>query len=403
MDFNLSDSQKAIQARARRFALERIRPKIEVLDSQDRFPGEIRDGLRAEQFWGLPFPEQYGGSGEGYLSYLLAIEQLSKEAAAVGATLSVHTMAAATIFHYGNELQKKAYLPALLSGDAIGSFSFTEAATGSDPGAIVTQATKSDGHYVLDGRKMFSSNSTLDGVAIVFAKDVEKGNEISAFVVPKNSRGFEVEAPVKKMGLGGFETAPYTLNSVAVPSENVVGGEACRGKGFQILLDMISVGKLGIAAQSLGMAERALDESVKYAGERRQLNKPLRMFPTIQALVAEMATEIEASRWLVYNAGFIKDRGEGIALEAAMAKLFCAQSAKRVIDKAMSVHGCYGYIKDRTVERLYRDVKLGELYEGTEEIQKILIASKVLWPRFSSKKIQEPARTLSQSAASIDQ
>jgi alkylation response protein AidB-like acyl-CoA dehydrogenase len=226
---------------------------------------------------------------------------------------------------------------------------------------------------------MFSSNSTHDGVAIVFAK--ENGNQISAFIVPKNSPGFKREERVRKMGLGGFETAPFTLTNVFVPEENLLGGDAQRGKGFQILLDIISIGKLGIAAQSLGLAQRALEEAIKYAGQRTKSEKPIRTLPTIQTLIAEMAVEVEASRWLTYHAASQREIGKSIVVDGAMAKLFSTESAKRVVDKSMSVHGCYAYTKEFPIERLYREVKLGELYEGTPEMQKILIASKVLYAR----------------------
>ncbi len=380
MDFELKEAQKTIHSKTKGFAVEHIRPRLAEMQSCDRFPAQIREGMREFKFWGLPYPKPYGGTDEGYLSYALALEAISEESAAVGATLSVHTMAAATIFHYGTEEQKRAFLPPLLTGEQVGSFSFTEAATGTDPVAIKTVATREVGRFILNGSKMFSSNSTLDGIAIVFARDEEREGSISAFIVPKHATGFETGSLISKSGLNGFETAPFTLNGVSIPEENVVGGEAGRGKGFAMLLDIISIGKMGIAAQSLGMAERALEESLEYAAHRKQLNKPLRMFPTIQALVAEMVTEIEASRWLVYHAAALRQQGKSIGLEGAMAKLFCARSAERVIDKAMSIHGCYAYTRDFTVERLYRDVKLGQLYEGTEEIQKIIIASKILWP-----------------------
>jgi len=381
MNFTLTDAQKAVQARARAFAVDVLKPREAEMESNDRFPEEIRAGMTQNGFWGMPYPKEYEGGDDGYLGYVLAMEEISKQSVAVGATLSVHTLATAAIFHYGTEEQKRKWLPALLTGNAMGSFSFTEAATGTDPAAITTVATRTKTGFELNGRKMFSSNSTMDGSAVVFAKDEEKDSKISAFIVPKNSKGYQSEERVRKIGLSGFETAPFTLTNVAVPEENLLGGEAQRGKGFQILLDIISVGKLGIAAQSLGLAERALEEAVKYAGQRTQQQKPLRMFPTIQTLVAEMSVDIEASRWLTYNAAFLRESGKSIVLEGATAKLFSAEAAKRVVDKAMSVHGCYAYTKEFTIERLYRDVKLGELYEGTPEVQKILIAAKVLYAR----------------------
>lgn len=381
MDFTLNDAQRALQSKAKEFAVAVVKPHLNAMENEDRFPPEIREGMKEQALWGLPYPREYGGSEQGYLGYALALEQISKQSVAVGATLSVHTLAAAAIFHYGTEEQKRKYLPSLLSGEKIGSFSFTESATGSDPAAITTVAEKTRTGFQLNGRKMFSSNSTLDGFSVVFAKDQERDAQISAFIVPKDIGGFKSEERARKMGLGGFETAPYTLTDVALPEENVLGGEAQRGKGFQILLEIISVGKLGIAAQSLGLAERALEEAIQYAGKRTQNNKPLRMFPTIQTLIAEMAVEIEASRWLTYHAASLRETGKSIILEGAMAKLFSTESAKRVVDKAMSVHGCYAYTKEFPIERLYREVKLGELYEGTPEMQKILIAAKVLYSR----------------------
>jgi alkylation response protein AidB-like acyl-CoA dehydrogenase len=379
MDFTLSETEKAVQTKARTFATETIPPCLGAMETEDCFPAAVRNGMKEHGLWGLPYPKEYGGTGDGYLSYVLALEQISRQSVAVGATLSVHTLAAGALFHYGTEEQKQKFLPALLSGEQIGSFSFTERATGSDPAAITTVAIKTEHGYQLNGRKMFSSNSTHDGVAIVFAKENDK--QISAFIVPKNSPGFQREERVRKMALGGFETAPFSLVGVVVPDANLLGGEAQRGKGFQILLDVISIGKLGIAAQSVGLAQRALEEAIGYAGQRRKSDKPLRLLPTIQTLVAEMAVEVEASRWLTYHAASQRENGKSIVLDGAIAKLFSTESAKRVVDKSMSVHGCYAYTKEFPVERLYREVKLGELYEGTPEMQKILIASKVLYAR----------------------
>ena len=379
MDFTLTDAQVVVQRKARMLATEIVSQHLEAMEREDRFPVEVWNGMKESRLWGLPYPEEYGGSGDGYVSYVLALEEISRQSVAVGATLSVHTLGVGALYHYGTPEQKRKFLPPLLRGEQIGSFSFTEEATGSDPAAITTTFVKTDKGFQLNGRKMFSSNSTHEGVAIVFAKENE--NQVSAFIVPKNSPGFKREERVRKMGLGGFETAPFTLTNVFVPDENLLGGESQRGKGFQILLDIISIGKLGIAAQSLGLAQRALEEAIKYAGQRKKSDKPIRMLPTIQTLIAEMAVEIEASRWLTYHAAAQREMGKRIALEGAMAKLFSTESAKRVVDKAMSVHGCYAYTKDFPIERLYREVKLGELYEGTPEMQKILIAAKVLYAR----------------------
>jgi alkylation response protein AidB-like acyl-CoA dehydrogenase len=379
MDFTLTEAQKAVQQKARAFGSEMIPPCLPAMETEDCFPPAVRNGMKENGLWGVPYPKEYGGTGDGYLSYVLALEQISRQSVAVGATLSVHTLACGALFHYGTEEQRQKFLPPLLSGEQIGSFSFTESATGSDPAAITTVAVKTENGFQLNGRKMFSSNSTHDGIAIVFAKDNE--NQISAFIVSKNTPGFQREERVRKMALGGFETAPFSLVNVVVPEANLLGGEAQRGKGFQILLDVISIGKLGIAAQSLGLAQRALEEAIRYAGRRTKSDKPLRTLPTIQTLVAEMAVEVEASRWLTYHAAAQRESGKSIVLDGAMAKLFSTESAKRVVDKSMSVHGCYAYTKEFPVERLYREVKLGELYEGTAEMQKILIASKVLYAR----------------------
>jgi len=379
MDFSLTDTQVVVQRRARALATEIVSQHLDAMEQDDRFPVEIWKGMKDSRLWGVPYPEEFGGSGEGYISYVLALEEIARQSVAVGATLSVHTLATGALYHYGTPDQKRKFLPPLLTGEQIGSFSFTEKATGSDPAAITTTAVKKDKGFELNGRKMFSSNSTHDGVAIVFAK--ENGNQISAFIVPKNSPGFKREERVRKMGLGGFETAPFTLTNVFVPEENLLGGDAQRGKGFQILLDIISIGKLGIAAQSLGLAQRALEEAIKYAGQRTKSEKPIRTLPTIQTLIAEMAVEVEASRWLTYHAASQREIGKSIVVDGAMAKLFSTESAKRVVDKSMSVHGCYAYTKEFPIERLYREVKLGELYEGTPEMQKILIASKVLYAR----------------------
>ena len=382
MDFDYTEEQTLLRETVRKFAKEKLLPRIPRGGEQHPFAYNHLKEFSQLGFLGMPILEQYGGMPLDGVSEAIVIEELSRCDAAFGFFVAMHSgLVCRTISNWGTEEQKKFYLPLLASGEKYGVCSPAEIGSISEAENFVCRAEKKGDKYVLNGTKFFSSDLTVEDFAIVFAKDTEKDSQISAFIVPKNSNGFRNGEFVSNTGLGGFVIKPFTLTDVVVPEENVIGGEGVRGKGLELLLDIIPIGKLGIAARSLGLAERALEEAIKYSSERVQRKKPIQTYPTIQTLIAEMATEIEASRWMLYHAASQREKGKNISLEGAMAKLFCTRTAKRVIDKALSVHGCYGYTKDFIIERLYREVKLGELYEGTHEMQKILIASKILSKR----------------------
>lgn len=374
MTFNLSEKHIEVRDIARKFSVDEIQPRLAMMDELDQYPAALRKAMTEYGLWGLALPAEYGGAGKGYLAYVVALEEMAKEGMAAAGTLAVHTLCMETVYRYGTEEQKRQYLPALASGQDIGSFSFTETTTGSNPGAMEVELSRAGSGYVLNGTKTFSSNSPHDGVTTVFARDAEKGGALSVVVIRKGCEGFMLHEPITKMGMYGFETAAYSMNNIAISPEQILGGESGRRKGFSILLDVIAVGRMAIAAQALGAAERAFEEACKYAAVRVQHGKPINNYQAIQVLIANMATEIEAARGVVYKAAAMRDENKNISSEGAQAKLFATQAAKRVVDMSLSIHGAYGYTKEHVVERLYREVKLCELYEGTHEMLQVLIA-----------------------------
>ncbi len=369
----LTEEQELIQGMVREFAQAEVARRAREIDEKDEFPRDIWEKMGELDLYGLPYPEEYGGAGAGYLANVLAIEELVRVSMSVGVILSVHGLCEEAIWAFGTQEQKKKYLTALVRGDCIGCFAFTEAATGSDPKAIQTTALPDGDEYILKGSKVFITHATVADIAIIFARD--ETEKVSAFIVDTSAPGYSTGRKEEKLGLRGTETAEIILDEVRVPKSNLLGE---KGKGFQVLLDVISAGKLNISAQAVGITQAALDASVDYAQKRTAYDRPIARFQTIQWLLAEMAARLEAARWLTYRVGYLKDQGRNISAEAAKAKLFTSQVAVQATSDAMQIHGAYGYSKDYVVERLYRDAKITQIYEGTSEIQRVIVASSLL-------------------------
>jgi len=373
MDFNLSEHHKMIRNMARDFAERSVRPIAAEIDRNCEFPFDLAREMGQLGYYGLPYPPQYGGTGAGYVGCVLVIEQLCRASMLAGAIIGVNGLAEEAIFRYGSAEQKRRSLLPLAKGEMLSSFAFTEAATGSDPKAIETRARLSSERYVLTGQKQFVALSTASKIALVFARD--ETNRLSAFLVETSSKGYQIRQPCPTMGVRGLCPSVVYLDDVAVPKKNLLGKP---GKGYQIMLEAISVGKVAVAAEAVGVGQGALELSLNYARERKAHGHPIADMPSIKWLLAEMYSRIEAARLLTYRAAFLRDEGADIIKESATSKLFASQAAVDVTRMAMQVHGAYGYMADMEIERLYRDAKLTELYEGVSEIQRVIIADQLL-------------------------
>jgi butyryl-CoA dehydrogenase len=365
MDFNLREHEKMIQDMAKDFAERSVRPVAMEIDRTGEFPFELAREMGRLGYFGLPYPPNYGGVGAGYIGYALVIEQLSSASMVAGAIIGVNGLAEEAIFRYGSEEQKQKFLVPLTKG-AISSLAFTEPATGSDPRAIETRARPEGDEYIITGQKQFIALSPASQVAVVFAKD--ETERVSAFIVATSSPGYTLRKSCETMGVRGLAPSVIYL-------ENLLGEKS---RGYGIMLEAISVGKLGVAAEAVGVGQGALGLSINYARERKAYGTPITDLLTIKWLLAEMASRVEASRWLTYRTAFVRDQGTDIMKEAAIAKLFASQAVVDVTRMAMQVHGAYGYMKDMQIERLYRDAKLTEIYEGVSEIQRVIIADNLL-------------------------
>jgi alkylation response protein AidB-like acyl-CoA dehydrogenase len=378
MDFSYSEQQEMFKETARSFAESEIAPLIRDMENNKRTPLDLISKMKKLSFYGIQYPEEFGGVGCSYLEYVMVLEELSRVYCSIGGHISVNSLCAGTINDFGTEEQKIKYLPALISGDAIGSFAFTESDTGSDPRVIRTTAIRDGDEWIINGEKIFITNSTLPGYLVVFCKDVEKDGKITNIIVPKNTTGYSAKKHVSKMGMHGMEVADIVLDNVRVPFENTTGGESRRGKGFDILTTEISIGKLGISAQCVGMAQAALDESVKYAKQREQQGKPIAKFQTVQWMIGEMSSEVAAARHVTYATAYAKSIGKDILFDSAKTRLYASQAAHRVASSAMQIHGAFGYTTEYNVERIFRDMKLAEIYEGVNEIQRVIAAAELL-------------------------
>jgi butyryl-CoA dehydrogenase len=378
MDFELTDEQQLIRDAVRQFAEAEVAPIAAELDRDHRFPSELLPRLAEMNLMGMPYPEKVGGAGADYVSYLIAVEELSRACASTGVILSAHTsLATWPIFKFGTEAQKERYLADMASGHRLGAFALTEPAAGTDAAAGTATATLHADGYALNGSKMFITNAPYADVYIVFAKtDPERGARgMSAFIVEKGTPGFSVGEAEHKLGIRGSSTPPIYLTDCRIREEALLGQE---GEGFKIAMQTLDGGRIGIAAQALGIAQAALDAAIAYAKERVQFGKPIASLQAIQWMIADMATEVDAARLLVYRAASCVDNGRPYSTEGAMAKLFASETATRVAGKAIQIHGGYGYTESYPVERNYRDAKITELYEGTSEVQRMVIARSAL-------------------------
>jgi butyryl-CoA dehydrogenase len=378
MRVELTEQQRMVRDLVRGFARERLKPVAAEIDRSHRFPTEIVEELGRLGVMGCFVPTRYGGAGFDYVSYAVAVEELSVACASTGVIVSAHSsLALWPILEIGTEEQRQRYVPAMARGDRLGCFALSEPGAGSDAGAQRTTARRDGDGYVLNGSKNFITNGPAAGVAIVFAvTNPEAGNRgISAFIVETGWPGFEVVRVEEKMGIRGAHSAQLAFSDLRVPRENLLGEE---GGGFKIAMRVLDGGRIGIAAQALGIARAAFEDSVAYVKGRRAFGQALAEFQGVQWSLADMAAEIEAARLLVYRASFLKDRGLPYSKEAAMAKLFAAEAAMRIAVKAVQLHGGYGYTREFNVERYFRDAKITEIYEGTSEIQRLVIATSLL-------------------------
>ncbi len=373
MDFRLNEQEKMLQALAKDFALKEVAPKAAAIDRSNEIPLDLVKKMAKLGFRGLPYPVKYGGGGAGYVSFILVLEQICQASVSAGAIMSVNTVPEEGIYRFGNEEQKKRLLTPLAKGTWLGGIGFTEPDTGSDPRMIKTVARRSGKGYVINGQKMFMSLAPVLDVVLLFARR-DDGEGLNAFIVER-SKGFSVQEVLETMGIRGIGTSIVNLDNVYVPAENLIGKP---GQGFDILLDAISVERMSVAMQAVGAAQAALDLSLDYAKQRQAQGKPIARLQTIQQQLAEMASRIEAARWLVYRTAFLRDQGQSIQYESSMVKLFTSQVAVDVTRMAMQIHGSYGAMKSLPVERLYRDAKMTEIYVGISEVHRSIIANKLI-------------------------
>ena len=372
MNLDLTEEHELVRRTVRDFAQERIAPVAEELDREHRFPYDIVAELAELGLMGIPVPEEYGGAGGDTLSYAIAVEELTRVDSSVAITVAAHTSLGTMPFLlFGTEEQKREWLPDLASGKRLAAFGLTEPGAGSDAGATRTRAELRDGTWVVNGSKIFITNAGTDISACVTITARTGDDEVSNIVIPNGTPGYEISAPMRKMGWRASDTRELSFRDCAVPEGNLLGE---RGAGFRQFLEILDGGRISVAAMGLGLAQGAYDLALGYAREREQFGKPIASFQAIQFALADMATEIEAARGLVYRAAWLKDEGRPFALEAAMAKLYTGELSKRVADRALQVHGGYGFMDEYAVSRLYRDQKVLEIGEGTNEVQRMVIA-----------------------------
>jgi butyryl-CoA dehydrogenase len=378
MDFELAEEQQMVRETTRAFVEREVKPVAQRLDREAIYPSELVKRLGELGLMGILVPQEFGGSGMDLLSCVVAMEEISKAWASLAVAMSVqNSLVCAPIARFGSAAQKKKYLPSLAGGERLGCYALTEPGSGSDAGSIQTRAKRVDDDFVLNGNKIFATNGNRADLAIVYAvTDPARGKKgISAFIVEKNSPGFVVGKLEDKLGLRSSDTASLLFEDCPVPGENLLGTE---GEGFTIALATLDGGRIGIAAQALGIAQGCLEESVAYAQQRRQFGRAIAEFEAIQWMLADMATEIDAARLLTYRAAWLAEQGRTFTKEAAMAKLFASEAANRAAYKAIQIFGGYGYTKEFAVERFFRDARITTIYEGTSEIQRLVIARRLI-------------------------
>lgn len=378
MEFGFTREQELARQMFREFVEKEVKPIAAEIDETMRFPEETVKKMAKNGMMGIPFPKEYGGAGGDELTFIFALEELAKACASTCVILEVHTgLCSWPIYHYGTEEQKRKYLPTLLSGEKLGAFGLTEPNAGTDAAGQQTTARLEGDYYILNGSKCFITNASHADVYVIFAMtDKSKGTKgISAFIVEKEFEGFEIGKLENKLGIRASAAGELIFKDVKVPKENLLGKE---GKGFGIAMGTLDGGRIGIAAQALGIAEGALEEAIKYMKERKQFGKPIAANQGLQWYVAEMAAKIEAAKLLVYEAAWKEQNGLPISVAAAMAKLIASETAMAVTTKVVQIFGGYGFMKDYPVERMMRDAKITEIYEGTSEVQKMVIAANIL-------------------------
>jgi alkylation response protein AidB-like acyl-CoA dehydrogenase len=374
--FDLDDETRLLQRTVREFAEGEVAPVAEELDRTKSFPYELVAKMGELGWMGIPFPEEYGGSGGSSLQYAIAVEELTRVDSSVAITMCAHTsLGTQPIYRFGSEEQKQRYMPDLCAGRKLGAFGLTEPEAGSDAGNTRTRARLDGGEWVIDGAKQFITNAgtRISGHVAITAKtgDPAHPNEISNLIVEQGTPGYEQGEPYRKMGWNASDTRPLSFDECRVPEENLLGP---RGGGFKQFLHILDIGRIGVAAMGVGLAQGALDEALAYAKERRAFGKPISKFQAIQGKLADMATEIEAGRLLTYKAAVLKDQGKDFTLTAAQAKLKTGRLAVRAAEEAVQIHGGYGFIEEYPVCRMYRDAKILTIGEGTDEVQQMVIA-----------------------------
>jgi alkylation response protein AidB-like acyl-CoA dehydrogenase len=379
MDFQLTEEQSLIRQTVRSFAEKEVAPSAAARDEEERFDRKLMyDRLAELGLTGIIFPEEYGGAGADYISYAIAVEELSRVCASTGVTLSAHlSLGANPIYLFGTEEQKRQYLVPLAEGNKMGAFGLTESSAGSDAGGTRTMAVLDGEEWVLNGSKIFITNGGEAEIYIVFArtdKSAQKHHGISAFILEKGAPGFSFGKKEAKMGIRSSPTMELVFDNCRIPRENLLGKE---GEGFKIAMKTLEGGRIGIAAQALGIAQGAFEAAAAYARERKQFDQPIATFQAVQFMLADMATRIEAARLLVYQAAHRASAGLSYGKESAMAKLFASETAMEVTTKAVQVFGGYGYTREFPVERMMRDAKITEIYEGTSEVQRLVIGMAV--------------------------
>ena len=378
MDFMLTEQQQMMKKLFAEFAEKEVKPLAAEVDEDERFPRENVEKMKACKMMGIPFSREYGGAGADFLSYILAVEELSKKCGTTGVVLSAHTsLGTWPIEHFGTEEQKNKYLPDLCTGKKLAAFGLTEPNAGTDAAGQQTTAVKDGDDYILNGTKIFITNAGEADVYVIFAMtDKTKGTHgISAFIVEKGMPGFTVGQHEKKLGIRGSATSELIFNNVRLSKDHLLGQE---GKGFKIAMMTLDGGRIGIAAQALGIAQGAIDETVPYVKARKQFGRSIAKFQNTQFQLADMQVKTDAARWLVYDAAMKKEKGLPYSVEAAKAKLFAAEVAMEVTTKAIQLMGGYGYTRDYPVERMFRDAKITEIYEGTSEVQRMVISGAML-------------------------
>jgi short/branched chain acyl-CoA dehydrogenase len=372
LNLDLDSEHELVRSTVREFAQERVAPLAEELDRESRFPTELVAAMAELGLMGMTIPEEYGGAGTDTVAYAIAVEELTRIDSSVAITMAAHhSLGTLPIYYFGNEDQRRRWLPDLASGKKLAAFGLTEPDAGSDAGATRTSAELRDGQWIVNGSKIFITNAGTDVTACVTITARTGDDEISNIIVPNGTPGYEISKPMKKLGWRASDTRELSFKDAHVPEDNLLGP---RGQGFHQFLEILDGGRISVAAMGVGLAQGAYDLAFAYAKERKQFGQPISKFQAVQFKLADMATEIEAGRNLVYKAAWLKDQGRDFALAAAEAKLYTGELSNRVVNAALQIHGGYGYMDEYPISRLYRDQKILEIGEGTNEVQRLVIA-----------------------------